>query len=92
MVLIAQNYELIGEWKVESIYGFLSEPEWFAAFRSRHPNYDPDDKDNNDILDFILSDEDEIREILEEDDSIWSVEYIQRRNEDYFLIREWEEV
>jgi hypothetical protein len=79
MTLITDNRELINEWTVESIYGFLKSPEWLEAFCKRHPEH-------------ILSDEDEIRDILEEDNRLWSVEYIQERNYDYFLIREWEKV
>jgi hypothetical protein len=91
MTLITDNRELINEWTVESIYGFLKSPEWLEAFCKRHPEYNPDDA-SCDILDHILSDEDEIRDILEEDNRLWSVEYIQERNYDYFLIREWEKV
>ena len=91
MTLITDNRELINEWTVESIYGFLNRPEWLEAFCKRHPEYNPDDA-SCDILDHITSDEDEIRDILEEDNRLWSVEYIQERNYDYFLIREWEKV
>ena len=66
MTLIADNRELINEWTVESIYGFLNRPEWLEAFCKRHPEYNPDDA-SCDILDHITSDEDEILKHLDID-------------------------
>ena len=81
--------KMIGEWTFVSIYEFLNETEWLEAFCKRHPEYNPDDEDD-DVLEYIESDEDEIRDILEADHRLWSVKYIQERNYDYFLIRQWE--
>lgn len=89
MTLKHNKKGMIDEWTVESIYAFLNQPEWLEAFCKRHPEYNPDDEDD-DVLEYIESDEDEIRDILEADHRLWSVKYIQERNYDYFLIRQWE--
>lgn len=90
MTMLQEFYEVIEEGTVVSLSEFLNETQWFEAFCERHPEYNPDDEDD-DIYDIMVgSDMCEIQAILEEDHRIWSVDWIEEG--DYFLIRQWEKV
>lgn len=90
MTMITKIYEIKEETTAVSLSEFLHEPQWFEAFCKRHPEYDPEHDDMYDIV--VGSDMCEIQAILEADHRLWSVDYIQERNEDYFLIRQWEKI
>lgn len=94
MTMITEIHRIKEERTYASLHEFLNETEWFEAFCKRHPEYKPDEDDDMDDIHDIMSGSDmcEIQAILEADNRIWSVDYIQERNEDYFLIREWEKV
>lgn len=82
--MVLHTDDIAEEFEVNTLLDFISKVGFKEELHKKYPKVD---LGNGDIYDHISSDQETIAELLDEDNRLWTMTFIENRNDGYWIIR-----